>query len=166
MKKPKKTYSELLKHPKWQKKRLEVLERENFKCEWCGDGESTLNVHHGYYQKDCKPWEYPVESLHCLCEKCHTEVGRIIKKIKQQLGMVNMSGMLRILGFVLGASSFLSDVKINSTDDIGLIAGFGEYFGVSRNFMIRKLEEKKIIKGGWDLVEIIAEEGWGQSSEY
>jgi len=31
-----KTYYGLLKHPKWQKKRLEVMENAGFECEDCG----------------------------------------------------------------------------------------------------------------------------------
>ena len=30
-------YSEKLKDPRWQKKRLEILERDNFRCQYCGD---------------------------------------------------------------------------------------------------------------------------------
>jgi 5-methylcytosine-specific restriction endonuclease McrA len=33
----KKTYSELLKSPKWQKKRLEIMSRDKFTCKKCGD---------------------------------------------------------------------------------------------------------------------------------
>jgi len=29
------SYYELLKHPKWQKKRLEILQRANFECVKC-----------------------------------------------------------------------------------------------------------------------------------
>lgn len=30
-----------------------------------------LNVHHTYYTKGCKPWEYENDSLVTLCEDCH-----------------------------------------------------------------------------------------------
>ena len=64
-------YSELLKDPRWQKKRLRIMERDNFQCQLCGDKETTLNVHHKYYDKDKKPWEYPDKSLVTLCKDCH-----------------------------------------------------------------------------------------------
>lgn len=70
----KQTYSELLRHPLWQRKRLEVLEAHQFTCECCQSKDKTLHVHHGYYEKGCMPWEYPNESLHCLCEDCHQYV--------------------------------------------------------------------------------------------
>ena len=53
----------LYRDPRWQKKRLEVLERAEWCCEWCGDSERELQVHHGYYEGNKKPWEYPNKSL-------------------------------------------------------------------------------------------------------
>ena len=53
------TYSEKLKDPRWQRKRLEVLNRANFSCEKCQDHASTLHVHHKYYVSNRLPWEYP-----------------------------------------------------------------------------------------------------------
>lgn len=64
-------YSELLRDPRWQRTRLEIMERENFTCQECGAADKTLNVHHTYYAKGRAPWEYELESLHCLCENCH-----------------------------------------------------------------------------------------------
>jgi hypothetical protein len=69
----KKTYYEKLKDPRWQKKRLEVMQKNDFNCEICGDGESTLNVHHKEYLKDLEPWEYNIYQLACICQSCHEE---------------------------------------------------------------------------------------------
>lgn len=65
------TYYEKLKNPLWQKKRLEVMQANEFSCEICGDTEKTLNVHHKEYFKDLEPWEYDIGQLSCLCEDCH-----------------------------------------------------------------------------------------------
>ena len=46
-------YSEKLKNPKWQKKRLEILNRDNFTCIKCGDKETTLQIHHFKYYFLC-----------------------------------------------------------------------------------------------------------------
>lgn len=67
------TYSEQLRHPNWQRKRLEVMEDAGFQCEGCGDKESTLNVHHRRYVKGRMAWEYERKELACLCEQCHQE---------------------------------------------------------------------------------------------
>lgn len=63
-------YSEKLKDPRWQKIRLKVLERDDFKCVFCGDDKSTLHVHHSVYFGN-NPWDTPSECLDTLCKDCH-----------------------------------------------------------------------------------------------
>ena len=65
------TYSEKLKDPRWQKKRLEILERDGWACQICGDSENPLHVHHRIYIKGNAPWDYDADSLVTLCEVCH-----------------------------------------------------------------------------------------------
>lgn len=67
------TYAEMLKDPRWQKKRLEILERDEWACQMCHSGDKTLHVHHNYYDYSLLPWEYPEESLITLCEECHKD---------------------------------------------------------------------------------------------
>jgi len=64
-------YSKKLKDPRWQKKRLEILERDEWMCQKCFNSESTLVVHHRRYLPDRDPWDYPNELLVTLCEDCH-----------------------------------------------------------------------------------------------
>ena len=66
-----KDYHEKLKDPRWQKKRLEIMERDNFTCQRCLDIESSLQVHHRHYEWDEDPWDYDDRYLVTLCEKCH-----------------------------------------------------------------------------------------------
>ena len=71
-------YSKQLRHPEWQKMKTRVQIRADFKCEHpdCDyplDENNHLNVHHTCYEKGKKPWEYPIESLQCLCERHHEE---------------------------------------------------------------------------------------------
>lgn len=68
-------YAEKLKDPRWQKKRLQILERDNWQCQKCGDGESTLNIHHIQYNGN--PWEANDDKLITVCEDCHTEIERL-----------------------------------------------------------------------------------------
>jgi hypothetical protein len=67
----KKEYYAKLKDVRWQKTRLEVMQRDGFKCRRCHDDDETLNVHHCYYEWDNDPWNYPLSSLVTLCETCH-----------------------------------------------------------------------------------------------
>jgi len=63
-------YFEKLKDPRWQKKRLQIFERDNWTCLNCGATDKTLTVHHTNYQgKD--PWETEDKYLKTLCEDCH-----------------------------------------------------------------------------------------------
>ena len=68
-------YSEKLKDPRWQKLRLHIFERDEWKCRECGDEKSTLCIHHRLYRDGCEPWEYEDKDLVTLCENCH-EVER------------------------------------------------------------------------------------------
>jgi len=72
------TYAEKLKDPRWQKKRLQILERDNWKCQACGDTKSTLVVHHRRYLPGKEPWEYREHLLVTLCEDCH-EIEREVR---------------------------------------------------------------------------------------
>lgn len=67
-----KKYSELLRDPRWQKKRLLIMERDGWKCVVCGNEKTTLNVHHKSYAKNGNPWDVPDDELLTLCEDCHS----------------------------------------------------------------------------------------------
>lgn len=76
----KQSYSDKLKSPKWQKKRLEIMKRDKFTCKLCGDTETQLHVHHKEYIKGNDPWNYPNNLLVTICEHCHTEIEDILKE--------------------------------------------------------------------------------------
>lgn len=122
-----KSYSELLKDPRWQRKRLEIMERAGWMCDACSDSESTLHVHHGYYEKGMKPWEYPEESLHCLCKNCHDEVTDFMSRIKYSLGCVFTEDLENILGYIDGARN-LTGASFEA-GDTSWFRGVCVYFG-------------------------------------
>lgn len=74
------TYSEKLRHPLWQKKRLNILERDNWKCQFCSCDTRNLQVHHVLYKKR-DPWDYPDYLYQTLCDKCHAERQELTDKI-------------------------------------------------------------------------------------
>lgn len=65
------SYAEKLKDPRWQKKRLEILQRDEWTCRYCGDKETTLHVHHDFYIPGEEPWEADEYFLITLCSDCH-----------------------------------------------------------------------------------------------
>lgn len=69
------TYSQKLKDPRWQKKRLEILNRDNFTCRYCGDAKTELHIHHLSYNGE--PWQQHNDKLVTLCKHCHKAVGNI-----------------------------------------------------------------------------------------
>lgn len=64
-------YFKKYKDPRWQKLRLEILQRENFKCQACGRTDEPLHVHHLWYDYSKDPWGISPALLECLCETCH-----------------------------------------------------------------------------------------------
>ena len=81
----KQTYKEKLRSPKWQKKRLEILNRDKFTCIRCGDKETELHVNHLKYIGE--PHEAPNEYLETLCKHCHLLYhkfnGKVVGNIKK-----------------------------------------------------------------------------------
>ena len=65
------TYWQKLRDPRWQKRRLEILQRDKFTCRLCADDASTLHVHHLRYERGADPWESLGFSLLTVCENCH-----------------------------------------------------------------------------------------------
>jgi hypothetical protein len=66
-------YSEKLKDPRWQKKRLQIFDRDEWTCQQCRSTKNTLHVHHRRYLRDTEPWDYPEKLLVTLCEFCHQQ---------------------------------------------------------------------------------------------
>jgi hypothetical protein len=64
-------YVQKLKDPRWQKRRLQILSRDNFMCIQCSNTEECLNVHHRWYERGQEPWDASDDQLCTLCETCH-----------------------------------------------------------------------------------------------
>ncbi len=73
------TYADKLKNPLWQRKRLEILERDGFTCQKCTDSKTELHIHHKEYNGYIDPWEYENEKLETLCADCHCFLTTFIK---------------------------------------------------------------------------------------
>lgn len=79
-------YSEKLKDPRWQKKRLKVMEYANWRCQICGTKDNTLHCHHSYYTRGKQPWQYPDGAIICICQRCHEKIHG--KKKEQEPGPI------------------------------------------------------------------------------
>lgn len=67
------SYAQQLRHPNWQRRRLERLAVADFQCDNCGAIDITLHVHHPRYVRGRMAWEYSDDELQVLCEGCHGE---------------------------------------------------------------------------------------------
>lgn len=107
-------YEDLLKDPRWQKRRLEIMQRDNFTCQHCGNGLNDgvpLNVHHIRYRRNLMPWEYGDADLTTLCEKCHKEEHSVETKITSNLYKVG-KGKLVFFRNLLKEERLTPDGKI------------------------------------------------------
>lgn len=69
------SYKEHLFDKRWRSKRELILERDNHRCQCCGETKNLV-VHHKQYHitregKKLLPWMYDDKYLVTLCEACH-----------------------------------------------------------------------------------------------
>ena len=109
-----KSYSELLKSPKWQKKKNSILDRDKYKCQHCGDEEKSLHVHHLIYTSGKKPWEYPDDCLITYCCDCHKAATMLDNAIRtlavNQKDLFFKLELVRILIELNGVSEKTTDM--------------------------------------------------------
>lgn len=102
--------------PRWQKRRLEILSRDNFTCVNCGSTEKTLHIHHQKYCKDGRdPWEYNDYLLVTLCCDCHKQ-EEVEKTVTAQ-----------VMEYFLSNSVLISDVNRLLLEIISAIANHRHY---------------------------------------
>lgn len=70
-------YADLLRDPRWQKRRLERLSSEGWMCQQCGDNSKQLHVHHRVYLDGRSPWEYSDPDLLVLCSTDHDRIHKV-----------------------------------------------------------------------------------------
>ena len=68
------TYKEQLLDPRWQKRRLEIFERDHWMCRSCCETSKTLHVHHMVYEKNCTAWNADDLCLVTVCSDCHEKL--------------------------------------------------------------------------------------------
>ena len=130
-----KSYSDRLKDPRWQKRRLKVMESAGFRCENCGEKTKTLNVHHKYYERGADPWDYPDFALACLCEDCH-EAAEHERLTLLRFIALNDFSCTELLGYVKAVSALGLDKPTRiRIDDINELEGASSAVGVGWSFV-------------------------------
>ncbi len=121
-------YADKFKDPRWQKKRLEVLEFAGFECQNCGNSERQLHVHHKFYKKDSEPWEYDEIDFFVFCSKCHTDWHEAKKELDYYIGdCCSVETLRRVIGYILPqrtSDTFQSEID----SDFDKLTGMSDYF--------------------------------------
>lgn len=146
------TYYELLKDPRWQKKRLEVMNAAEFTCEVCGSTDRMLSIHHSYYEKGLKPWEYPSQSLHCLCDECHKNVQDFNALLQRQIGELDLTEHEIAYGYLLGLQMSSCPHVVAEVFSFEVAQGIADAWQIRPEQILDVLQDRKI--DGWKLDEL------------
>lgn len=117
------TYSKKLQDPRWQKKRLEVFERDRFTCQLCEDKSTTLNVHHEKYFKN--PWDAELNDLITLCKNCHTIVEDL-KKVNCRAVHIEKNNKYYFV-YVTNECDFYLSIYLLDDNEINIVIIFERY---------------------------------------
>jgi 5-methylcytosine-specific restriction endonuclease McrA len=90
----------MLRDPRWQKKRLKILEKNKFQCFECGNTERELHIHHCWYEHQLKPWEYHDSCYLVLCKECHLTRQDLEYKIKTKLADLRIHDLESLCEFL------------------------------------------------------------------
>lgn len=149
------SYSEKLRDPRWQKKRLEVFSKNDFCCEMCGSSENTLHAHHKEYFKGREPWEYEANQLACICETCHKNEHDEEDSLKLVSSFLNVDGpnnrgeaaslITGYAGFAMGMrkQAHPDEMVVNQPDVylMGKLASVNQYRDFYKNIDSCELDE-------------------------
>lgn len=95
MTRTKEEYAQSLKDPRWQRRRLEIFQRDNWACIYCGNKEEELQIHHVIYLPNKDPWEYEDDHLVTACRSCHASESLLWDEDKSLIAMLSMTGISR-----------------------------------------------------------------------
>jgi hypothetical protein len=139
------TYSEKLKSPFWQKKRLMIFNRDGWACVQCGSTTVTLQVHHKKYVYGREPWEYDNKELETLCENCHRGEHNIAPvHVSVAVEQFQYEGLYKVQDPVLVTlDGYISDLQNTLKDPIS-----DELMeDVMKNIMFLQAKRKELVNG-------------------
>lgn len=150
-------YSQKLLDPRWQQKRLYILERDHWECQICGDSTSTLMIHHKRYLSQTEPWEYPDNLLTTLCDYCHNqetakrpsyeqlllEILRDFFSANDLLGIVNVSKDWKLFRSSELLAATISWVLTSPKHQISLINKYLKHLRIKTGAKSKREEDAK-----------------------
>lgn len=150
----------LFKHPEWQKKRLKILERDEFACVQCGTDQEMLHVHHTFYwdkEDEAPPWDYDDDTLISLCESCHKDEHEQLDESKRSfMKSFGANGFMRPYFLDTLASAFDgSGGRWDMRADIDVLAHAIETIIEARTFDLGREGKGRFVSDSsiWDYFE-------------
>ena len=128
------TYADKLLDPRWQKKRILILQRDNFTCQMCGDTKNTLHVHHKFYIQGAEPWHYDDYSLITLCKDCHIACEYIL--VRKKLLLYRLHDQYPNMFKTCPACNNRDINSFNLNEYTCTLCGFSEYYCNLKNYEI------------------------------
>jgi len=110
------SYAKDYKDPRWQKRRLEILERDKWECSNCGDKSTQLHVNHRFYSDNRKPWDYEDDELDTLCAPCHEKSTEQQRQLRRAL--CRACDLEKVLGFTFGVTGV--EITAEEFSDLGI----------------------------------------------
>lgn len=138
-------YAERLKDPRWQRRRLEILQRSDFSCEACEAKDKTLHVHHKLYRKGAMPWEYDNHELQALCEDCHQEEHCLRDEISAALAHMDHAALTTLLGYARALVIGFDSEAVLPIRDGEFASGVGAYYGIGYRGVIELMGKDQSI---------------------
>jgi hypothetical protein len=111
-----------------------------FECENCGTKDVMLHVDHAYYKTGLKPWEYPDDSLRCLCKDCHREAHVSRDRFNEVLAKVDLS---QAYGYALALFADNNPDEAVELHSYETAASMADYFGLTPETVIDSLQDGK-----------------------
>lgn len=144
-----KTYSDKLKHPLWQRRRLEIMNRDNWMCQMCGDRQSPLHVHHRYYLNGKHPWEYNDGALITLCECCHKkEEGDMPRVVELVTSGLRKHGCMAISVETFGNNLLAREMDTDIPGMLGFMLFDKPTFDMVKEGLLKFREMRKKLQDG------------------
>lgn len=119
-------YSERLQDPRWQRRRLEIFQRDDFTCQVCGCKDKQLEVHHLWYDPEANEiWNYRDSALITLCHSCHQREHECEANVEMSLRYLRRQFLNLEIEEMLTSITYASDcVKFKKTDIVTLLSRF------------------------------------------
>lgn len=103
--------------PCWEAKRLEIMERDHFRCRQCGVMNITIDVRSGHFQRLDTTMEFPDSQLITLCSDCYSRERRYADEYEKLLRSAPYGDYAPALLYVALAAYSLQDEELEQLEN-------------------------------------------------